>query len=414
LPRGQSAFCLRESLEDNDDVNQYSNIYLLRSHQRCATSSFVAYPSLIIATKIAVRYAGFHSMLNGAKVAIVIVGFRNPQDVEECLAALARAEREPTFAILICENGGRVAFDGLVSTLSANNAPCEGQTELISPTFGGFVRVCRLRLRADGPLVFVGEARENLGYAGAINAWLRVLQDLPGWEGVWVINPDTQPESDALAELVAYSYKSGKGMLGGRIIRLDQPDVEHSRGLHWRPWHASLKAVDFQASAYIEPDIAAVEAGIDAPSGACVYVTRSCLGRIGLMDERYFLYFEDIEWGIRAKRTCGVGYAWKAVVYHRGGTTIGTASTRSARSPLSVYLEFRNRLLFVRQHHKRWYAWTIFVLTVRALEYGAVWHFANLKAAYQGLAAGLAGETGRPDHFMSAASLVSGRRSSPN
>ena len=343
-------------------------------------------------------------MLNGAKVAVVIVGFHNPTDVEGCLTALARAQSGPPFAVLICENGGSPAFDELVSALSAPNGPCEGQVEPLSPAIGEFVRACRLRLGADGPLIFVGEARENLGYAGAINTWLRVLQDIPDWEGVWVLNPDTKPESNALAELVAYSRKSGKGMIGGRIIPMDQPDVEHSRGLHWRPWWASVEAVDFHTSAYIEPNIAAVEARIDAPSGACMYITRRCLDRIGLMDERYFLYYEDIEWGMRANRACGVGYAWRAVIYHRGGSTIGTASSRSARSPLSVYLEFRNRLLFVHEHHKKWYPWTVFALAVRALEYGAVWRLANLKAAYLGLVAGLAGEIGRPDHFMSAAS----------
>ncbi len=344
-------------------------------------------------------------MLNGAKVPVVIVGFRNSADVEGCLSALAHARSEPSFAVLICENGGPPAFDGLVAALSAPKAPCQGQAESISPPTGEFIRVCRLRLGANGPLVFVGEARENLGYAGGINAWLRVLQNIPGWEGVWVLNPDTKPEPDALAELVAYSRSSGKGMLGGRIIRMDQPALEHSRGLRWRPWLASMEALDLYASAYIEPDIAAVEARIDSPSGACIYVTRPCLARIGLMDERYFLYFEDVEWGMRANRACGVGYAWKAVVYHRIGTTIGTAGARSASSPLSVYLEFRNRLLFVRQYYKKWYPWTVFVLAVRALEYGAVWRLANLRAAYRGLGAGLAGETGRPDSFMSATSL---------
>ena len=254
-------------------------------------------------------------------------------------------------------------------------------------------------------MVFLGEAAENLGYAGAINAWLRVLQTVPDWEGVWVLNPDTKPEPDALKELADYSRQSGKGMVGARLIQLDYPKLEHSRGLRWSPWRASTEAVDFHAPAFVKPDIAAVETRIDAPSGACVFITRACLERIGLMDERYFLFYEDMESGMRAARDGDVGYAWKALVYHRGGTTIGSVAGRSNHSPLSVYLEFRNRVLFVRHRYRKWYFWTVFTLAIRALEYGAVRNLANMRAAYRGLAAGLLGETGRPDRFMSALEL---------
>ena len=88
-----------------------------------------------------------------------------------------------------------------------------------------------------------------------------------------------------------------------------------------------------------------------------MYVTRDCLTRIGLMDERYFLYFEDLDWGIRAKHQGKIGYADDSIVLHDGGTTIGSAMTRQQQSPLAIYLDFRNRLLFVRSHGARWLAW---------------------------------------------------------
>ena len=79
----------------------------------------------------------------------------------------------------------------------------------------------------------VAEMDENLGYAGGVNAWLRPLLSNPGWDGVWVLNPDTQPEPDALAELVEYAERHDKGMVGSCIIRTDRLDRVFTRGLEW-------------------------------------------------------------------------------------------------------------------------------------------------------------------------------------
>jgi hypothetical protein len=150
-------------------------------------------------------------------------------------------------------------------------------------------------------------------------------------------------------------------------------------------------------SSLVEPNIEKVEADMEAPSGVSLYVTRQCLDRIGFMDERYFLYFEDLDWGYRALRACGIGYAHRSVVLHRGGTTIGSGHSRGTASPFAVYLEFRNRLTFVRQHHPLWLAWTVFILFLRSFEYGCAGAPVNILAALRGLKAGMAGETGRPD-----------------
>jgi len=46
-------------------------------------------------------------MLDGAQVAIIIVGFRTPEDIRDCLRALTRLQVPPSFGVVICENGGR-------------------------------------------------------------------------------------------------------------------------------------------------------------------------------------------------------------------------------------------------------------------------------------------------------------------
>jgi N-acetylglucosaminyl-diphospho-decaprenol L-rhamnosyltransferase len=339
------------------------------------------------------------------RVAVIVVGFRNAGDVRQCVASLARCEPQ-NFDIFVCENGGGAAFQDLCDGFAHDDmvtaqkfasdilpfSQCMAENE--------FVSLISYRLRETAISLFVGEAVENLGYAGAINSWLRSLLKQPGYVGFWILNPDTLAEPDALSELVKYAKSNRKGMVGSRIVSTRDPSFVHSRGLRWRPILASTEAVGFKAPANIGPDSGKLEEQLDAPSGASFYVTRECVEQIGLMDERYFLFFEDLDWGMRAKKACGLGYADNSVVRHEGGTTIGSAGTRKEKSGLAVFLEFRNRILFVKQRCPSWYVWTITILSLRALEYGAVGSLKNLLMAYKGIVAGWAGQFGCPEQLI--------------
>ena len=337
------------------------------------------------------------------RVGVIIVGFRNADEVRQCIAALARSTVD-NFDIFVCENGGRAHFRELCKALIGSNLVLrQGFDQNISPSssqpidktqFGDLVSY---RLRETGISLFILEAIENLGYAGAVNAWLRRLLKQPEYAGFWILNPDTQVEPDAFFELVKYVHSSRKGMVGCQIRSAHDPHLIQSRGLQWRPFLASTKAVDYHASASQYPDLKAIEKSLDAPSGASFYVTRECVEQIGLMDERYFLFFEDLDWGLRAKKLCCLGYAHSAIVRHQGGTTLGSVAARGEKSKLSVFLEFRNRLLFVRRRYPAWFAWTILVLLLRALEYAAAGSVQNTITAYRGIVAGVAGQIGRPD-----------------
>jgi N-acetylglucosaminyl-diphospho-decaprenol L-rhamnosyltransferase len=340
-----------------------------------------------------------------AKIAVIIVGFRNAADIAACLRALARAKKEPTFEVFIAENGGHAAMDALITVLPAAGGPCRSVSESDLPIDAPMIVRRRLfRLvgadETDGSRVHVAEMAENLGYAGGINVWLRPLLQIPGWQGVWILNPDTEPTPSALAELVDYSVRRGKGMVGSCLTPSGHPDLVHSRGLAWRKLAAKAWAVDYQTPIAPAPNPDDVEARLTAPSGASVYVTRHLIEQIGLMDERYFLYFEDLEWGYRAKNAGGVGYAHSSVVPHTGGTTIGTSRTRATLSPLAVYLEVRNRILFVRDKYPAWLPWTVVMQIFHIASFGAVGAFKNMLVGLQGLVAGILGEVGRPDWML--------------
>ena len=340
-----------------------------------------------------------------AETIIIVVGYRNPDDIFECLSALKALDSRSVFEVVIAENGG---VDSLIATKEKLRAGdllqlVDGEEHCpTEPSFGDHAFRSRLARTGTTPaMVHVAAMTENLGYAGAINACLRNIARWPGWQAVWILNPDTKPMPEALWALSAHCVQHGLDMVGSRMCTEDHPDRLRSCGLKWSKFRGQTGCVGLNLPSHAaESESAAIEQQLDAPSGASLYVTRSLICNLGMMDERYFLYFEDLDWGSRAKGQGPIGYAHASVVHHQGGSTIGSARSFSKASYLATYLEFRNRILFVRKFYPKWLAWTVTIqvghVTVLVLSGG----FGNLSAALTGLLAGVRGETGRPDRIM--------------
>ncbi|TMJ54256.1 MAG: glycosyltransferase family 2 protein [Alphaproteobacteria bacterium] len=337
------------------------------------------------------------------RVAILIVSFRNPQDVQACLTALSRSTAEPRFDIFVCENGGSESFHELCDTLMGPQGPCITVSDDLPVSrvsaSARLMEVKCLALKDHPSRVWIGCAAQNLGYAGGVNVWIDRLLTISGWEGIWILNPDAEPEPGALRALVERAVAGNKGMVGSTIVPSANRSYVHCRAGHrWRKLRTNLALIGLGEPVNRPIDLQAIEAALDCIAGGSMYVTRACLEKTGPMDERFFLFYEDADWSIRAKKH-GLGYARDSIVAHRGGTTIGSARLRAERSRLSVYLESRNHLHFVRMHWHRYLPVAIFLGCVYATIYLFALAPKNFKTAMDGLWAGIKGETGPPTFY---------------
>lgn len=250
-------------------------------------------------------------------VAVAIVGFRNVQDISRCLAALARSTYAD-FEIVICENGGRPAFDALARAVP--------------------------QTLAGGQPVRMVEAPRNLGYAGGVNAAMAAAPDADLW---WVLNPDTEAQPQTMAALVARMAVGDCDAAGGTLLRPD--GTVQSWGGHWRGWLARAVSIGFGRSMADPPSAAAIEARQNYLSGASMMIGRRFLGAVGPMREDYFLYCEEVEWCLRARRLgMRLGFAPEARVLHAGGATTGSGAGAREQPRLPVYLGERNKMLLTR------------------------------------------------------------------
>jgi N-acetylglucosaminyl-diphospho-decaprenol L-rhamnosyltransferase len=341
-------------------------------------------------------------LISQARVAILLVNFRNIRDIQSCLIALSAATPDPAFDIFICENGGEEAFNELKATLAGPRGPCFQDPPSTPPrwpisTSDRLVEIEHMTLQRCLSSVWVARGAYNLGYAGAINALVDGLRLCPDWHAVWILNPDAEPTPNALAELMNHSVATGKGMIGSTILADRTSNrIAVRGGLHWNKLTCRSVFVGHNDAIDAPVDTGKFEASLDCVSGASMFVTRSCLAQIGPMDERFFLYFEDLDWGIRAKPS-GIGYAAPSVVFHRSGSTIGSSSLRREdRSWLSIYLANRNRIEFVRKHYPLRLPLAVISSPRYVLPFLVIGSSADFKAALQGCLAGLKGEIGPP------------------
>lgn len=322
-------------------------------------------------------------------VAVAIVSYDSHEDVADLLRAL-EGQSWSDLSVHFCENAGEAAYGRLLAAIAAAGGAL-GAAEPRADV-AGVAESANGRL-ASGRTIAAHRASGNLGYAGGVNACIRALA--PGsWEMVWILNPDTIPERDALAELAARLGQGGCGAVGGRIVYTESGKVQ-SYGGRWRALMARGLNLGLGDDLSDKPDAAEIERRMDFVSGACMLVSATFIEHVGLMDESYFLYCEEVDWCAR-RGALKLGFAPRAVIRHSHGKTIGSHRDRRLRSKLSVYLDERNKLLFTRRRHPAILpivAITTFLLNAQYLTAGA---WANYGHAISGWWAGLRGLTGRP------------------
>jgi hypothetical protein len=83
--------------------------------------------------------------------------------------------------------------------------------------------------------------------------------------------------------------------------------------------------------------------------GASMLVSTEFVGQVGLMNEDYFLFFEETDWAWRGRKKFALGWAPRSLVYHKVGSSIGTSTDPRMKSVTCDFYALRNRLLFTRR-----------------------------------------------------------------
>ena len=212
--------------------------------------------------------------------------------------------------------------------------------------------------KEDQSALIVIRSTVNRGFAGANNLGLRFALEMDDFEYVWLLNNDTVVDEQALSHLVSrMRAKPGAGICGSTLLYYDCPDkVQTYGGVRYYRWAGLGKPVG--ANTQIRWDLSAeeIEKQMDYVYGSSMLVSKNFLRDIGLMNEEYFIYFEEIDWNMRAKGKYTLAFAPGSLVYHKAGATVGGGYQEGERNSLfSDYFYFKNMIRFTRKFS----AWTL-------------------------------------------------------
>lgn len=260
------------------------------------------------------------------KVAVVIVSYNVCLLLRECLASLARSEG--------------VALQVWV----VDNASSDGSAAMV---------------RQEFPWVRLIASPINGGYAYANNLALReIAQEAEPPDYAVLLNPDTVVPPQAMADMVAFMEAYPQtGAAGPKLLREDgsldlacrrsfpSPEVAFYRMVGLAHLFPKSRRFARYNLTYLDPDQVAE---VDSVVGAFMMVRWAALSQVGLLDEAFFLYGEDLDWAFRMKqRGWKVFYNPAVTVLHYKGS-----SSRQARGRATKEF-YRAMLIFFRKHYAK-------------------------------------------------------------
>jgi GT2 family glycosyltransferase len=255
-----------------------------------------------------------------SRLAVVIVTYNSATEIGACLRALPAAAARTPYEVVIVDNASQDRTSDLV--------------------------------RAEWPAVHVIDAGANLGFARANNLAIRATTS----ELVLLLNPDAVPTPGAIDALVAVlDAEPAVAVAGPRIVDRDgRPEL--SFGPMIGPLAELRQKVRMRGHAGRWPIVAArVERATREPgfpdwvSGACLLIRRSSLERAGLLDERFFLYTEDVDLCAAVRAQGGrVRFSPEAEVVHARGASRATARNAAEQAYR------RSQIAFYEKHHPAW------------------------------------------------------------
>ena len=258
--------------------------------------------------------------MTSPRLTIVIVSYNAREDLDRCLGSLA---------------GYPAATPH--ETVVVDNASTDGSAELV---------------RAKWPAVRLMQAESNIGFARANNIAIRATSA----ELILLLNGDTIVKAGAIDTLVQTLDADGRiAVVGPRMVDR-HGHAELSFGRMIGPLAEVRQKVLVRGNdEHIGPIAGYVERAtqrardVDWVSGACLLVRRADADAAGLLDERYFMYAEDVDFcaAVRA-RGRRVRFTPAAEVIHLRGRSAATDPTATARAYR------RAHLAFYEKHHPAW------------------------------------------------------------
>lgn len=227
------------------------------------------------------------------------------------------------------------------------------------------------------PWVRIIEIPQNVGYSAANNVGIEHALE-QGTDYVLLLNNDTQVDQRMLSQLVSAAESDPSvGIVGPTMYYWDPPDMiwGGDNRIDWK--RARLIRRGFGNLCPPSTLCRQAPRDTDYVDTCAILAKRKVFQTVGLLDTRYFINFDDLDWNVRARKAgYRILYVPAACMWHKVSATMGIGS------PATTYYMTRNALLFFRTHAPGpWRILAPFQIILRTVRTIAAW---SLKPRYRG------------------------------
>lgn len=266
---------------------------------------------------------------------IILLNYNGLKDTCECIMSLQKLTVEEEYAIVVVDNSSNPdEFEQLKAFAEVQLLNFIDFREGQSVSYNG------------EPLVLI-KAIQNKGFAHGNNLGLKFGLSQKG-TSFWILNNDTVVHPQSLSELLKYHRKNPAVLLGSKLLYFhDRDTIQAVGGVFREKFYICEHIGEGLSKNTMKRDLEP----IDYPVGASMFVSDVFLHEVGLLNETFFLYYEELDWVYRArKKGFAVDWCETSIVYHKEGASIGS-SYRKEKSFFSEMQLFRSRKIFIEKYY---------------------------------------------------------------
>ena len=309
-------------------------------------------------------------------VYIILLNWNGWKDTCQCLESVLHSDY-PNFRVIVCDNQSidgsmQKIIDWAEGKLIIDEKINEKLKSLISPPIKkplAYVQYTQAEAEEGEknddkriPLVLI-QNDSNAGYSGGNNVGIRYALKKNA-DYIWLLNNDTIITNTTLKELM-YRVQSGEnlGLLGTLIYHAAEPAKIQAYG-----GGKIMKVLGVDRFVYSPGEI-------DYVSGTSLFIKREVIEQVGLLDEKFFFYWEDADYSRRVlEKGWQLGVASNAVVYHKFSASVGGQSLKSDLFKVTSLTRY------FKKHQGRWWffpvGFNISGMVVKRLfrgQFGRIW-----------------------------------------
>ncbi|AEK20117.1 glycosyltransferase family 2 protein [Methanococcus maripaludis] len=302
------------------------------------------------------------------QVSIIILNWNGWEDTIECLESLYRINYL-NYNVVLIDNGskdesiekiqeycsGKIEVNSKFFKYSKDNKPIEvfeiSEKDARNNEFSK--KEIFLKSKNDKKLLLI-KNEDNYGFAGGNNVGMKFAIECLNSDYVLLLNNDTVVDENFLTEMVKVGESDEKiGVVGSKIYYYDYEGrddvIWYAGGID--QFNKNFLILNAYGKNKVDDNFRYnSQINLKSVVGCSILLKKSVLLDIGFFDEYYFLYHEEMDLCIRAKKNWMLIYSPKSILWHKVAKSSG-----GVLSPVRIYYLTRNGLYFSKKHNSKMY-----------------------------------------------------------